>query len=980
MLFFRTSLLLTILLAGVYLSMTAAGNPFSAAESSNNFYKLPEQETLHNWIEKMKMQRRGPFKRIRWFCKDGTILPPKPYACRGHDGGVQHGEWTDQIKQLRQHNYLIANLLADLSPEAFFARPDWDNHLKQIILEQFMREADNGWIFRRVPYYKGALQTEDENWHGHSLLLGLLQQPELRGRYFLLLREAVRFLPHGHDSPPLTAMRQLAQRIGEQDTGFAPLRIKLHSQPEPADAVRVRRYAQTGRTELQRDYLKLSELIDQVTSPQSDPFEEAIRLRLSPKSQKDKPISVGNSAPADLPVETRFVRTCQLLIKIRTELEWAVSNSRQLEWLDLSHRLEFEFYSTANQLLDLLPTASRRQQLDWIKQGIDALYGTGMLSRRERDSLSGSLQKLLTTPLSVETYQRELAHLARLTRWAENRLRYHFEIPLNHLARLDVAFRTFIPERLRASPLLPISRMIDSLQTDSQQLRGASHWLFGAPSNGLQPLNPGLARGRLELVEDPQQHNYSADGIYLLPETVEDLPPVAGILTRGAGNALSHIQLLARNLGIPNLVIDNQLLAEFAAHQGEMIVVAVSPGGVIRIETDSEHWQTIFKQKEQRPNFLIEPDLQKLDLQQKNIISLNQLGSKDSGRIAGPKGANLGELKQIYQGLVPDALVIPFGRFRQFLERTSAPDGQKLFDWIRSNYQHFAAVPDAAGQSVFLARLREQIVSAPLDPDFLDELRASLDTSFGADGSYGIFVRSDTNVEDLPNFSGAGLNRTVPHVVGFTNIVQAIRTVWASPFTDRAFSWRQAHMNAPEQIYASVLLMLSVPVDKSGVMATSDPVTGNSGFLRIAANEGIGGAVSGQRAEEVLIDRKSGEIHLLAQASATQKYILLPRGGVQKIPATAPDRLLSRVELEILRQMAKELPARFPDLRNPDGSYKAADIEFGFLDGKFVLFQIRPLVESKRVHKELLLQQFDAELNRRSAVVNLDQSPAGWQP
>ena len=44
-------------------------------------------------------------------------------------------------------------------------------------------------------------------------------------------------------------------------------------------------------------------------------------------------------------------------------------------------------------------------------------------------------------------------------------------------------------------------------------------------------------------------------------------------------------------------------------------------------------------------------------------------------------------------------------------------------------------------------------------------------------------MRSDTNVEDLPGFTGAGLNLTVFNIVGFDNIVKAISEVWASPYT-----------------------------------------------------------------------------------------------------------------------------------------------------------------------------------------------------
>ena len=33
-------------------------------------------------IVEMKQAPRGPFKRLRWFCNDGSVLPPKAYACQ----------------------------------------------------------------------------------------------------------------------------------------------------------------------------------------------------------------------------------------------------------------------------------------------------------------------------------------------------------------------------------------------------------------------------------------------------------------------------------------------------------------------------------------------------------------------------------------------------------------------------------------------------------------------------------------------------------------------------------------------------------------------------------------------------------------------------------------------------------------------------------------------------------------------------------
>ena len=74
----------------------------------------PDEATLRSWVQKMKNDSRGPFKHIRWFCNDGSIQLPKEYACSERGGGVQHGEWTDRVKILRDNGYYIANVFADV--------------------------------------------------------------------------------------------------------------------------------------------------------------------------------------------------------------------------------------------------------------------------------------------------------------------------------------------------------------------------------------------------------------------------------------------------------------------------------------------------------------------------------------------------------------------------------------------------------------------------------------------------------------------------------------------------------------------------------------------------------------------------------------------------------------------------------------------------------------------------------------------------
>ena len=178
--------------------------------------------------------------------------------------------------------------------------------------------------------------------------------------------------------------------------------------------------------------------------------------------------------------------------------------------------------------------------------------------------------------------------------------------------------------------------------------------------------------------------------------------------------------------------------------------------------------------------------------------------------------------------------------------------------------------------------IQDYMLNVDVDDAFRRRLRAAMEKVFGPDGTYGVFVRSDTNVEDLPGFTGAGLNKTIPNVVGFENVLAAIPKVWASPFSKRAFAWRQSHMDLPQHVYASVLLLRSVPSEKSGVMVTRDIDTGEKGWLSVAVNEGVGGAVDGQAAESLRINVKTGDVRLLAQATATWRRVLKPDGGVDK--------------------------------------------------------------------------------------------------
>jgi hypothetical protein len=219
-------------------------------------------------------------------------------------------------------------------------------------------------------------------------------------------------------------------------------------------------------------------------------------------------------------------------------------------------------------------------------------------------------------------------------------------------------------------------------------------------------------------------------------------------------------------------------------------------------------------------------------------------------------------------------------------------------------------------------------------------------------------VRSDTNIEDLPNFSGAGLNKTVPHVVGWEATLEAIRTVWASVFSERSWGWRQAMIPDPMAVYAAVLLHQSVDVDASGVLITQGSPTTEPFPLKLTLNEGPGGGVSGQSAESWELDRAGAAAYLQA-ATEPYRYALKVDGGVTKQRVQNTGLLLSPARQRRLRLLVEQVAECCADLLRDGAEVRPADVEFGFSGDALVLFQIRPLVQNREANSNAYLQALD---------------------
>ncbi len=951
----------------------------------------PDLTDYRQWIEDMKAAERGPFSRVLWFCNDGTSQPPVPYGCRDNGGGRQHGEWNEQARTLRAAGYQVANLLSAVDAQEFMATEGFADAYAQILIEKFLIAIDDGWILRRAMFYRGAIQEEGERRGGRRLLEAMAADEYWIGPGYLALRVGAQLLPHGSDNPSITKVRQVSAALSDRDPGFRSIRVKIHGAPDAFDADRVRAYAATlPEGSDPQEFEALASEIDAIYRP--EPLDVSLeahaqRYDQGPWLQEMLGMAATRLTAAQSPAR-RLAVSGSLMEQLRLALPRVRSKSVRLELLDLSLRAEIEHFRAAAALRPELEALSRAELMGLFDASLRAAFGAGLINTRLFKEGLTELEALIAAPPSLEHYRRGLNYLGRAPAWGNQALRMHFNEAMLKLGEIEPLAMLFIQDQLRGSPLFFQTQVLDPLVRDANRMAGVNHRVFGREvGTGLTALNPGLARGVLHIEADPEfPERMRSDGIYMLAETVAELPPVAGILTSGEGNPLSHVQLLARNLGIPNVAVADNILAELAAHAGREIVLAVSAAGVVEITLADQRWDSVFQQGRTTDGVVIRPGLDKLDLETLQLIPLYRLRSSDSGRTVGPKAAQLGELRAHYPDKVARGLAIPFGVFveevlQQPYRGNPGATGQTVQDWMKQQYLELQAL--AAGSiereartEAFREALYSIVVNTVPSPSFQRKLRQGLTQVFAPIPVPGLFIRSDTNVEDLPGFTGAGLNLTLPNVIGFDALIEGIPRVWASPFTARAFAWRQALMDAPEHVYSSVLLLESVPVEKSGVLVTQDLDSGDRRVISVAVNEGLGGAVDGQAAESLRIGMDDGEVRVLATATAPWRRVLDRQGGLERVRASGSDAVLQQKEIEQLIDFVEGLPATFPPLVDDQGGIPAADVEFGFAYGSLRLFQIRPFLESRQARGSQYLRKMDSALvSGEDMMIDLSEMP-----
>ena len=442
-----------------------------------------------------------------------------------------------------------------------------------------------------------------------------------------------------------------------------------------------------------------------------------------------------------------------------------------------------------------------------------------------------------------------------------------------------------------------------------------------------QPLNVTHGIGRIHIIEKLDDHvEIGSNEILILNEVPVTLTPVAGIITTKPSTPLSHINLLAKSWGVPNAYIRNAQEV-FKQFDGWWVVFETKKDSYTIKRADLKALDEYQKREIQQLNSM----KTRFDLSQTKLAGLNEQRA-NSVLSYGTKSANLGEVMHYKLNgiVVPNGFTIPFYYYDQFIKEN------KIDDTIYGLLEDKKFVHDPAYRRERLTELRARIKQGKMS----DQLRAEVLRRYNAEfAGKGVFVRSSTNSEDLPNFNGAGLYTTMPNVKSDAESIDAIKAVWSSVWNFEAYEARERAGIDHTKVFMAVLIQEGINSESSGVMITTDPYDKEDrDAIYISAKRGLGiKVVEGKKiAEQIVYHTRGDSVQVLTRSEEDSLLTFDEKGGVKEIPITGERAVLTDDVIRRLVRAADEIKRVFGG--------RDQDIEWAYMKGQLYIVQSRPYI------------------------------------
>ena len=488
----------------------------------------------------------------------------------------------------------------------------------------------------------------------------------------------------------------------------------------------------------------------------------------------------------------------------------------------------------------------------------------------------------------------------------------------------------------------------------------------------LQIMNTGTAYGTLVKLTAAELDTaiVSSHDILILETLPAEIPLVAATISKDAQTPLSHVNLAAKARKTPNIAFNGKDLPDsLLALCGKLVKLEVKANSYTVTAATLEEAQAFWKRIAREPITLT------YDLSDSGLVDFADLNF-NSSKSVGVKASNLAELQKLLPENSPDGFAVPFYHYSNFLnyaqvteelcEKSFSDCGKEgrasgICTQVKDACMEQLAEPAEAESSKGTASLRSYIAGMIARDDFaadtrlreavLDNIRylfkhIPVDVEFGKSldakvyelyGDAGVRLRSSTNSEDLADFNGAGLYKSVKATTREKDLPSdEIRKVWASVWSFKAFEerslWNIDHM--------SVQMAVAVHEAFPDEVANGVIITQNIADFSVA---GIYANV--QLGETSITNPEGGErpeiLSIIPSVGLGVQSVLLQHSTL------SPDALiLTDKEINELYLTVQKIQRYFARLYNEYPDAFALDIEFKVMgpERKLIYKQVRPYV------------------------------------
>ena len=303
---------------------------------------------------------------------------------------------------------------------------------------------------------------------------------------------------------------------------------------------------------------------------------------------------------------------------------------------------------------------------------------------------------------------------------------------------------------------------------------------------------------------------------------------------------------------------------------------------------------------------------------------------KEDIPVVGGKGANLGEM--VKAGFpVPPGFAVTVAAYELFLEQNNLNTQIK-------NTLKVTNVDNPEELASASRKIQKIIITGKIPEEVGREVIAGYKKLSGLFRQALVAVRSSATAEDLPSASFAGQQATFLNIKGEANLINALRSCWASLFTPRAIFYREENKIAHEKVKISVIVQKMVQSQVSGVIFTIDPVSNEKDKIIIEAVWGLGETiVQGSALPDRYVVQK--ETFAILSKEISEQPIQLIKVGQETKEVKVPEKLrqlqkISNEEIITLAKIADKLQKHY---------FFPQDIEWALEGKKLFIVQTRPV-------------------------------------